>query len=232
MHRLVYQNFDDHETLVMTHSVPTANSQPPVGIRWYEIRNPASPVVWQQSTFAPDGNSRWMGSIAMDNAGDIAVGYSESSSSMFPKISYTGRTPADPLNTLEAEVDIFLGVGSQTVGNRWGDYTALTVDPVDDCSFWYTNEYLSIMSVSWHTRIGSFKFPGCSLPQTFSFANTVFRSGAVEYHAASSIEAGNTTIITGPARITFEARVIRLEPSFRATASPGSGVAFHAKLQQ
>ena len=105
-----------------------------------------------------------MGSIAMDKAGNIAVGYSVSSGTVYPSIRYTGRASADPLGTLQAESTIKAGGGSQT-GNlhRWGDYSSLTVDPVDDCTFFYTTEYeKSSGSFNWSTWINSFKFPGCS----------------------------------------------------------------------
>jgi hypothetical protein len=104
-----------------------------------------------------------MGSIAMDKVGNIAVGYSVSSSSFFPSIRFTGRVPADPLGTLSAEALIIPGRGSQT-GNlhRWGDYSAMSIDPVDDCTFFYTTEYLKASgSFNWSTWIASFKLPGC-----------------------------------------------------------------------
>jgi hypothetical protein len=135
-----------------------------VGVRWYELRSPnGTPTVFQQGTYAPDSTYRWMGSIAMDKVGDIAVGYSASSSSIHPGIRYTGRVPTDALGTLEAENTIINGGGSQLrTLNRWGDYSAMTVDPSDDCTFWYTNEYIKTNgSFNWSTRIGSFKYPGC-----------------------------------------------------------------------
>src|SRR5207253_840064 len=93
-------------------------------------------------TFAPDSSYRWMGSIAMDQAGGMAVGYSVSSSAMNPAIRFTGRAATDALGTMQAENVIVNGTGSQSSGlSRWGDYSAMTVDPVDDCTFWYTNEY-------------------------------------------------------------------------------------------
>ena len=102
------------------------------------------------------------GSIGMDKAGDIAVGYSVSSKSTYPSISYTGRVPTDPLGTMESEALIQGGHGSQTNLNRWGDYSSISIDPVDDCTFWYTTEYLLANgSFNWHTRIASFKFTGC-----------------------------------------------------------------------
>jgi hypothetical protein len=104
-----------------------------------------------------------MGSIAMDKVGDIALGYSVSSTSLFPNIRYTGRLPSDPRGTMEGEKSIRVGGGSQLPKlNRWGDYSSISVDPVDDCTFWYTNEYLkSSGTFNWSTQIASFKFPGC-----------------------------------------------------------------------
>src|SRR5205807_985450 len=116
---------------------------------------------------APDAANRWMGSIAMDRDGNIAAGYSVSSSSVFPSIRYAGRLATDPPGQLsQGEATLFAGSGSQT-GNpgRWGDYTDMTVDPSDDCTFWYTNEYYqTTSSASWRTRIGRFKFPSCGGP--------------------------------------------------------------------
>ncbi len=170
MYRLAYRNFGDHEALVVNHSVTPfkqkngTKSMIVSGIRWYELRSPnSSPVIFQQGTYVPDTSSRWMGSIATDKAGDIAVGYSVSSSSLHPAIRYTGRTPTDPLGMMESEVSIFEGLGSQlTPLSRWGDYNSMTVDPIDDCTFYYTNEYLlADGTFNWNTRIASFKFSRC-----------------------------------------------------------------------
>ncbi len=161
MYRLAYRNFGTHESLVVNHSVTAGSGG---GVRWYEIQNPSgTPTVAQQSTFAPDSNYRWMGSIAMDQAGDMAVGYSVSSGSLNPTIRYTGRVPSDPSGTMEAEVNVVTGTGSQTTGlSRWGDYSAMQVDPVDDCTFWYTQEYIKTNGTfNWNTRIANFKFPTC-----------------------------------------------------------------------
>lgn len=170
MYRLAYRNFGSHESLVVNHSVVAGSSG---GVRWYEIQNPAgTPVVAQQSTFAPDSNYRWMGSIAMDQAGDMALGYSVSSSSVFPSIRFTGRVPTDPASTMEAEVNVVTGAGSESAGlTRWGDYSAMQVDPVDDCTFWYTQEYLKTTGTfNWSTRINNFKFPGCGTTGTPDFS--------------------------------------------------------------
>ena len=170
MYRLAYRNFaGNHESLVVNHSVTVGATKrnPFTGVRWYELRRtPAgsgSFSVFQQGTFSPDTTFRWMGSIAMDKVGDIAVGYSASSSSVFPSIRYSGRVPADPTGTLEAESILQAGGGSQLPNlNRWGDYSSISVDPGDDCTFFYTTEYLKASGdFNWSTRIGSFKFPGC-----------------------------------------------------------------------
>jgi hypothetical protein len=167
MFRLAYRNFGTYQALVVNHSVKvgTAHNNPYTGVRWYEIRNPAgTPSVFQQSTFSPDSNYRWMGSIAQDKQGNMALGYSESSSSMYPSISYTGRLVTDPVNTMQAEASMQAGTGSQNGRlERWGDYSGMSIDPTDDCTFWYTTEYIKTTgSFNWSTRVGSFKFPSCN----------------------------------------------------------------------
>ncbi|MDE3228489.1 MAG: hypothetical protein KGO05_01310 [Chloroflexota bacterium] len=163
MYRLSYRNFGSYESLVVDHAVTSGSS---TGMRWYEIRSPnATPSVYQEGTYAPDSNYRWMGSIAQDQSGDMAMGYSVSSSSMHPGISYTGRLVSDPLNTMpQGETSLIVGGGSQTGSSlsRWGDYSSMTVDPSDGCTFWYTTEYIpSNGAFNWKTRIGSFKFSSC-----------------------------------------------------------------------
>ena len=168
MHRLAYRRFaDGHESLLVSHAVrASGNRKNQVdGVRWYELRNPSTgtPTVFQQGTFSPDATSRWMSSIAMDKLGNIGVGYSASSGSSFPSVRITGRVPGDPAGTLEAETIVKPGAGSQLTNlNRWGDYSAMQVDPTDDCTFWYTNEYLKASGTfNWSTWIESFKMPGC-----------------------------------------------------------------------
>ena len=168
MYRLAYRNRSGTESLVVSHSVKASGNKHSqvVGVRWYELRGPngvSGASVFQQSTFSPDSDNRWMGSIAMDKVGNIAVGYSVSSGGVFPSIRYTGRVPTDALGTMESEASIQAGGGSQN-GNlhRWGDYSAMSVDPVDDCTFFYTTEYLKATgSFNWSTQIASFKLPGC-----------------------------------------------------------------------
>jgi hypothetical protein len=169
MFRLAYRNFGDHDSLVLNHTVKADTLE---GIRWYEVRSPlTAPVITQQGTYAPDDSvtdplSRWMGSIAMDKLGDVALGFSASGANDYPSVRYTGRTVGDPAGQMtQAEQVIYTGQGPQTEAEgRWGDYSELSVDPIDDCTFWYTQEYLTSDTVvlgSWATRIGAFRFPGC-----------------------------------------------------------------------
>jgi len=163
--RLAYRNFGKYESMVTNQSVEALPAV--AGIRWYEIRRVDGQYsVFQQGTYAPnDGVHRWMGSIAMDRDGNAALGYSVSNATtVFPGIRYTGRLQGDPLGQLPlGEAVLINGSGSQTGSARWGDYTSMNVDPADDCTFWYVNEYYQITSAGgWQTRIGNFKLPGCS----------------------------------------------------------------------
>ena len=133
------------------------------GIRWFELRNvTAGPVtVFQESTYQPDTTWRWMGSAAMDKDGNLAIGFSASDATINPQVRYAGRFATDPINILaQGEATLFAGTGSQTgTFNRWGDYSDLTIDPVDDQTFWYTTEYYATTGAfNWRTRIGAFKF--------------------------------------------------------------------------
>src|SRR5438270_2980403 len=143
-----------------------------------------------------------MGSIAMDQAGDIALGYSVSSSTVSPSIRYTGRLASDTFGTLpQGESTLIAGSGSQTSSyNRWGDYSMMAVDPTDDCTFWYTQEYYATTSDrGWQTRVGSFKFPTCAPPLTISSvqASNINASSAVitwqtSNSASSRVDYGTT----------------------------------------
>jgi hypothetical protein len=178
--RLAYRNFGTYESLVTNQSVEALPGV--AGARWYEIRRTGgSYSLYQQGTFAPnDGVHRWMGSIAQDKNGNMALGYSVvNGTTVFPGIRYTGRMAGDPLGQMTlGEGTIISGAGVQTTTNsRWGDYTDMTVDPTDDCTFWYVNEYYEVSGLPlptptpplpppgttapWQTRVGSFKLPGC-----------------------------------------------------------------------
>jgi hypothetical protein len=168
MYRLSYRNFGDHEALVINHSVTSGTG---VGVRWYELRNAAgqtfgsaAPVLFQQGTFAPTNDFRWMGSAAMDKTGGIAIGYNISSASIVPSIRYAYRGPSDPAGTIGNETSVLVGSGIQN-GNltRWGDYSTISVDPVDGCTMVFTTQFQPANgNFNWSTFIHSFKLSTCN----------------------------------------------------------------------
>jgi hypothetical protein len=159
MWRSQYRNFGTHEVLV-GNLATDVNGNDRAGVRWYELRKSGGNWgLFQEGTYAIDSDSRWMGSAAMDGNGNIAVGYNVSSSSTFPSLRYAGRLASDPAGTLpQGENSLVAGTASNA-SNRYGDYSSLNVDPVDDCTFWFTGEYNT--SSQWSTRIGAFSFAGC-----------------------------------------------------------------------
>ena len=162
MYRLAYRNYGSHESLVVNHSVKGSGTTASA-VRWYELRSPgSSPVVFQSGTVGAK-QAFWMGSIAMDKTGDIALGFSASSSTLDPSIAYVGRVPTDALGKMEAAKVVIKGTGVQTASfNRWGDYSSMQIDPVDDCTFWYAQEYYKTTgSFNFDTRLASFKFTTC-----------------------------------------------------------------------
>ncbi|MPZ49625.1 MAG: DUF11 domain-containing protein [Dehalococcoidia bacterium] len=182
---LQYRDFGDYATLVFNHTVDVDGADH-AGVRWYELRDEgAGWFIRQQATHSPDAGNpgfaddphRWMGSIAMDKAGNMALGYSISDgNTIFPGVAYVGRLAGDPLGLMpqgappNGEFVLVNGQDSQIVnGSRWGDYSAMRVDPVDNCTFWYVNQYITNNPLvgqptggAWGTRIGAFRFPSCN----------------------------------------------------------------------
>jgi hypothetical protein len=167
MMQLQYRHIDGVEALWAAHTVTSGGV---TGIRWYELRNLATtPTTHQQSTYQPaDGLYRWMPSLAVDQDGNMAVGYSAANASSFTSIRYAGRLTTDALNTLgQGEATLITSGGAQNNQcggapcERWGDYASMSVDPVDDCTFWFTTEYYEASGGNWNTRIGSFKYSSC-----------------------------------------------------------------------
>jgi hypothetical protein len=201
MNRLQFRVFNDHWSMVTNSTVDVGSAVS--GIRWYEFRrtvtNPWS--IYQQATFAPsDGKSRWCGSIAMDTTGNIALAYSISSASSYPSIRYTGRMSSDPLNQFTiAESGIINGGGSQTntwsgTPSRWGDYSALTIDPSANSTFWYTNEYYSTTSqANWKTRIASFSFANYMNVSAFASPSTVCTGQQTQLNVVATGGSGTFT---------------------------------------
>jgi len=224
MFRFNYRNFGAYESLLVNHSVVGGSGKGGTtntgsGIRWYEIRSPASnPTVFQQSTYAPaDGNWRWMGSIAQDQAGDMALGFAITSNGgggsdvAFPSVAWTGRLSTDPASTMgQGEAVIDTGGGDENDAyatpapdehrGRWGDYSAMTVDPTDDCTFWYTQELYHQNGIgAWDTYIASMKFPSCAA-NDFSIgvsppSQNVGQGGHVTYTVSTSLAQGTAESI-------------------------------------
>ncbi len=168
MWRAQYRNFGTHESLVTNHTVD-ADGRDHAGIRWYELRRPPAGAwsIFQQGTHSPDSEHRWMGSLAMDSRGQLALGYSVSSATVSPGIRTATRLTSDPPGTLGPETVLINGAGSQThSSSRWGNYSSMDLDPVDDCTFWYTTEYYDATSAAgWKTRVSSFRLPSCGSPE-------------------------------------------------------------------
>ena len=167
MWRLQYRNFGTHETLV-GNFVTDVTGADQGGIRWFELRRTPPGVgafaLFQEGTQSPDTDNRWMGSIAMDKACGMALGYSVSSAVTFPSIRYAGRLAGDALGTMpQGEVTAVNGAFSQTGSTRWGDYSSMNVDPVDGCTYWYTNEFVGNNLGQWTTQITRFTLPNCGV---------------------------------------------------------------------
>ncbi|HEY7781128.1 MAG TPA: hypothetical protein VIC85_13020 [Ktedonobacterales bacterium] len=241
MYRLAYRNFGSYESLVVDHAITAGSS---VGMRWYEIRSPnTSPTIFQSGTYAPDSSYRWMGSIAEDQSGDMAMGYSVSSGSLHPGISYTGRLVGDPAGQMtQGEASLIVGGGSQTGSNlsRWGDYSAMTIDPADGCTFWYTNEYIpSNGAFNWKTQIGSFKFPSCggTVSNDFSIsANptslSIQQGNSGTSTISTAVTSGSAGTVSLTASVSPAGPTVSLNPtsvtaggSSTLTVNVGSGVA-------
>ena len=163
MYRAAYRNLGQRQALIVNHSVAVNQVS---GIRWYEIRDPAGdPVLVQQGTYAPDSSFRWLGSAAMDRVGNIALGFSITSPTTRPGIGYTGHAAADPPGVMgQGELTAMIGPGTQSGSSRWGDYSSMSVDPADECTFWYTNQYIGAEGgqYAWHTRVFNFQLAGCA----------------------------------------------------------------------
>ena len=201
-----YSNIGGVESLWNSHTVGTAPlNATQSGVRYYEVRVTGGAVAanaTQAFTYSPDAAlNRFMPSVAVDRAGNMAIGYSTSSAAIMPAIKYAGRLAGDPLNTItQTEQTLIQGKGTQT-GNcgttsceRWGDYSTMTVDP-DGCRFWYTNEYYQANGLDHRTRIGAFAFPSCSPAGMGSLQGTVTTSAAVPI-AGAIVALGSRTTTT------------------------------------
>ena len=198
MYRLKYRNFGDHQTLVASHTVDATGTDV-AGVRWYEFRAASGSTDWDvynQGTYAPDSNSRFMGDVAMDGSGNMLIGYTTSSSSMYPGVRAAGRLAGDPPGEMsQGELNVVDGAGFKTSGYyRWGDYSTVSIDPTDDCTFWIAQEYIQDGgSFQWATRIAAIKFPTCGGPSG-EVSGTVTNSGTSDPIAGATVEFAATVV--------------------------------------
>ncbi len=231
MHRLQYRNFGSNESLVVNHTVNVGGASAGTSraaVRYYQVRRnlPGGAFgIQEQASFSPDATHRWMGSAAMDRNGNLAVGYNASSTNVFPSIRYAGRLASDPPGGLfQGETNLVAGGGSQTdTSSRWGDYSMLAVDPVDDCTFWLTAEYYSASSANgWQTRIGTFQLSSCPPSPQGVLQGTVTDASSSAPIAGATVKTANgflrTTSGTGTYAMGLPA------DTYQVTASaPGYG---------
>jgi hypothetical protein len=231
MFRAIYRNFGTHQSLWVNNSVDVGGDR--AGIRWAELRDPAgTPTLFQSGTHAPDdGLHRWMGSLSVDKAGNMALGYSVSGTDLFPSIRYAGRLAGDPLGELtQTETELHAGTGSQVASfGRWGDYSAMTVDESDDCTFWYTQEYYDTTTdFDFKTRVGAFKFPSCTDGPTGTVQGTVTDAGSSDPIAGATVDVGGfgtATNASGQYSIVVPADTYDVTASaFGYTAQTAAGV--------
>ena len=225
MFRLAYRNFGDHESLVATHAISSGSSS---GIRWYELRTPATtPTIFQQGTYAPDANFRWLGSAAQDKQGNLAMGFSLSSTTVSPSIRVAGRLVGDAAGTLgQGESSVVAGGGSQTDNsgagrNRWGDYASMSIDPTDDCTFWFTTEYMVANGgfSTWSTRVASFKYPGCGGTTTPDFTITPSPASLTVPAGGSATSSIGTTAIGTAGAVNLSVAVSPAGPTVSLSAT-------------
>lgn len=224
MSRLAYRNFGSHQSLVTNQTVraSAASETYRAGVRVYELRNAGSGFApFVQSTIGDNTSSRWIGSAAQDNAGNLGVQYNFASDEKKVSIAYTGRLASEPPNEFRSEGMLVEGSGVQRLfGWRWGEYSAISIDPADDCTFWFTNAYYTLESqnfseLGWLTRIGSFKFPEC-MPAPSAVLNGVVTNAATgnpieKANVVTSVYTrmtaangsyGSLTVVPGPYSVT------------------------------
>ncbi len=194
-----YTNIDGVESLWNSHTV-LGGAPGTAAPRYYQVEVTGDAVsgnTTQAATHTPDTTvDRFMPSLAVDRAGDMAIGYSASSSSLFPAIRYAGRLSSDAVNTLpQTETSLVEGSGAQVGISRWGDYTAMSLDP-DGCTFWYTNEYYLETGSDWQTRIGSFKFPDCTTVSSGTVQGTVTATTGGAAIDGATVSLGSRTTTT------------------------------------
>jgi hypothetical protein len=195
-YRVAYRNFGTDESLLITQTVRLSQEPYTAGTRVYQLKRSGGAFsVDEQSTIGNETASRWIGSGAQDYQGNIAVSYSQVTDLEPPSVMYTGKLAGDPSGVFRDEGSLMRGTGVQKAfGWRWGDYSGMSVDPSDDCTFWMIGEYYSIESqkfsdFTWLTRIGAFKFPECIRAAHGSISGTVRSSTTGEALPGATVTA-------------------------------------------
>jgi hypothetical protein len=200
-----YSNIGGVESLWNSHTVgASGNQSAQSAVRYYEVRVTGGAIessASQAATYSPDAVNRFMPSVAVDRAGNMAIGYSATSPSLFPAIRYAGRLASDPINTIsQTETTMIAGTGTQSGPcgpgscERWGDYSTMTLDP-DGCTFWYTNEYYQVTGLNHRTRIGAFAYPSCT-PNGFGAIQGAVRNTSMQPIAGATVTLGSRTTTT------------------------------------
>jgi subtilisin-like proprotein convertase family protein len=196
MNRLAYRNFGTHQTLVG--NLVTDIGADHGGVRWFELRKVGAGnwTLFQEGTYAPNTTNRWMAGIAMNQDGGILLGYNASDGTIHPSLKFTGRLAGDAAGTMTlAETDLI--AGSATNGsNRYGDYSAMSIDPIDGCTFWFTGEYNA--GTSWSTRIGAIRLDPCGSPDFYLAASPPQQSVCAGSTAEIEVTVGQISGFTNP----------------------------------
>jgi hypothetical protein len=239
-YRAAYRNLGGAESLVLNQTVRLALAPYRAGVRIYELRRTSGAFsVTEQATIGDSSSSRWIASAAADHQGNLAVGYNYVTDTKQPSLTYTGRLASEPAGTFREETNLVEGTGVQRAfGWRWGDYSGMSVDPVDDCTFWMTGEYFTLASqefseFTWLTRIGRFKFAECTpAPRATitgavtnsangqAIANAKVTASAYSRNTAASGSYGSLAVLPGSYQITASAHGFR---SQTFTVNPANG---------
>lgn len=249
-YRAAYRNFGVGESIVVNQTVRLSLDPYRAGVRVYELKRTAGPyAVTEQSTIGNSSTSRWIGSVAQDNQGNMAVGYNLVADNKDPSIVYSGKLASEPAGTFRDEATLVEGTGVQKAfGWRWGDYSGMSVDPVDDCTFWMTGEYYTLESqnfsdYTWLTRIGKFKFAECAPAPRAVITGVATNASNGQPIAGAKVSAfvysrttaangsyGNMAVLPGTYTVTASANGYRSQ-SFNVSPTDGQSVTQNFSLQ-
>lgn len=249
-YRVAYRNFGASDSLIFNQTARLSITPYRAGVRFYELRrNGGAFTVTEQSTIGDTDSSRWIASVAADHQGNVAVGYNYVTDEKKPSLFYTGRLSGEPVGTFRQEAVLVEGTGVQKAfGWRWGDYSGMSVDPVDDCTFWMTGEYYTQASqdfsdFTWLTRIGKFKFDECTAAPRATITGVVTNTAtgqaignarvmASAYSRVTSVNGsyGNLTVMPGTYLVTASATGFATQ-SFTLSPADGQTLAQNFSLQ-